>query len=199
MRGTTATCAATRDKATNSDSGASRTRFDAPVASRNCPTEDYCSRHRSYLVCVQQICVEVRVIFDISRVFSRLSIQLLKLLSDLLPQVRAQPEDPIVCHDPVGASFLIASGSINETAAAIQLQASKDVLRPCNSAEVGRIALVTDVDITGSSCSSHTSLRTGTAGAISTGAATSAILLCAAFSPSPFLLLMVWEENSSAS
>ena len=81
-----------------------------------------------------------------------------------------------MCQNPICAGSLIPSCAFDKPAMAIQLQTPQNVFRPGYAAKVGRVALVTHVNIASASGATHTTLTTCTFAARCFGAASNATL-----------------------
>jgi len=82
----------------------------------------------------------------------------------------ALPRDASVC-----SALLIAAVLTHKVASTVNLETAEYVLRPSDTTVVGRISLITDVNVTTSSRTSGTTLRRSASGSITASAASTAV------------------------
>jgi hypothetical protein len=97
------------------------------------------------------------------------------------------------CDASVCSAFLIAAVLAYKVTDCIDLETAKDVFWPRGTAIIWWIPLVTDVDVTSSSCTSRTTLSRSSSRTVTTSAASTA-KSCA---PLATLVLRLREENTS--
>lgn len=101
--------------------------------------------------------------------------------------------------NPIRVPRLIPPRPLHKPSLAIDLQTPEDVLRPRDPANIGRVALVGDVDVAASACAAHAALAAGPAGArFAACAATAALPASSTTFPLSLLLLVVREEDAAA-
>lgn len=122
-----------------------------------------------------------------------LRIQLFQPRHQLLSQKRTQPQHTLIRARAIRPSLLIPAVAIDKVPLTIHLQAPKNVLRPRDTPEIGRISLIADVNVPSSPRTAHAALTARAARTVSTRAAPATVRLRRRAAP----LLLLREEDAA--